>query len=728
MTAVAVRPALDSADLAAWITFPRQHVYGPTSPWTPPLDADLRRALDPQQNPFFGHGEGVPLLAVERQGAVVGRVLAHIYHRHNVRHGERAAFFGYFECRDDVAAARALIDAAATFGRQRGCTVLRGPFNMTAMQEMGILLDGFDAAPALDETYTAPYYPALLEAAGLRPVFPVTTFRIDDLSRVDPDALLGERRALLAGGRLRVRPANLKAYDREIETLRELLNDSFYDNPHFVPITHDEFLFQVGPFKRVMDPAISLIAELDGVPVGFAIVLPDFNPLLRQMRGGSGPRALLTFLRGRSRQRGASLIIMGVQRQLQGQGIMRVLHAELVRALRRRGYWQLTVTWIADVNAKSRATVEALGARPLHRLTLYELPLDDRRLASLQTAVVPAWLEGARTAPSAHNTQPWRFTPLTDGRVAVCWEAARELPAADPTNRDLFLALGAAVESARLRAAAVGLSLAFAPAPEVGNRLAGWLVPAAAPADPGDRDLASLLDVRHTARVPHLSRPVPLALLAALRTEAARYGCGLYVVTRRVLIARLATLARRATAAQFADRSVQAELWHWLRLDRRNPAYWRDGLTADCLGLRGPALAVARLTMPPARMRRLARLGLHHLLALDLQRVVRRSAALCLLTAPSAAPVDLLLTGGVLQRLWLLAARAGLTTHPVSALLDCAATAGPTVAVFGARGDTPAALFRLGATPPVARAPRLPPEELLLAPSSPPISVADSCC
>jgi GNAT superfamily N-acetyltransferase len=90
------------------------------------------------------------------------------------------------------------------------------------------------------------------------------------------------------------------------------------------------------------------------------------------MGGELGPRGLLTFLLGKSRLRDACLIIMGVQRQLQGQGIMRVLQTELVRALRRRGYERLTITWIADVNRKSSATVAALGARPLHRLTLYE--------------------------------------------------------------------------------------------------------------------------------------------------------------------------------------------------------------------------------------------------------------------------------------------------------------------------------------------------------------------
>jgi GNAT superfamily N-acetyltransferase len=376
MGGVTVAQARSGAELREWIRFPRLHVYPDSGPWVPPLDGDLRRMLDRRNNPFFQHGEAQPYLARDASGRVVGRVLASIYHRHNVRHGERAAFFGYFECIDDTQVARALVDAAAAYGAERGCTLLRGPFNMTAMQEMGILVEGFAAAPAVDETYTAQYYPALLEGAGLRAVFPVTTFRLDGLEAINPDALLGERhRALLANGRMRIRAANLREFRREIETLRELLNDSFYENPHFVPITHDEFFFQIGPYRRLMDSEISLVAELDGVPCGFVVTVPDYNLLLKRMNGTLGPSALLTFLRGRSQIRDAVLIIMGVELQLQGQGVMRVLQAELLRALRRKGYRRLTITWVADVNAKSLGTMHALGARPLHQLTLYERPI-----------------------------------------------------------------------------------------------------------------------------------------------------------------------------------------------------------------------------------------------------------------------------------------------------------------------------------------------------------------
>lgn len=367
----------DKADLEEWVSFPRRELYPFESNWVPPLDHDLRLMLDRKKNPFFRHGEARPLLVRDAQGKLAGRLLAHISYRHTVRHNERAAFFGYFECRNEVGASEALVEAAAEFGRERDCEVLRGPFNMTAMQEMGILQSGFDEAPAVDETYTAPYYPALLEACGLHRVFPVTTFRIDDVSAINPETLLsGERqRRLLADGHLRIRSANVRDYEREFETLRELLNDSFNRNRYFVPITHEEFAFQIGPYKRLMDPTINLVAELDGVPCGFVVTVPDFNPLLKQMNGSMGPRALWTFLRGRSHVRNAVLIIMGVQQQVQNRGIMRILHAELIRALCRSGYRSLTITWVADENPGSLATLKALGARQLHLLNLYEKAL-----------------------------------------------------------------------------------------------------------------------------------------------------------------------------------------------------------------------------------------------------------------------------------------------------------------------------------------------------------------
>ncbi len=339
-----------------------------------------------------------------------------------------------------------------------------------------------------------------------------------------------------------------------------------------------------------------------------------------------------------------------------------------------------------------------------------------------QQAPYPGWLEAARNAPSAHNTQPWRFVLPPQGesaeRIEVRWDPERLLLAGDPTDRDLYLALGATVESACLRASANGAPLRFIPASDRETGVAGYLEPANDPPDPADPRLAAQLERRHTARVAHLPHPIADDVKTRLQNEATLHGCRLYIVEDTPRIRQLAALARQATAAQFADAAVQRELWRWLRLDPERPDYRRDGLTADCLNLRGASLAVARLTMPPARMRLLSLLQLHQLLALDAELTLRRSASVLLLTVPMPSPRrrDLVAAGRLLQRLWLIAAEADLTTHPFSALLDCAATARLAATVCGASGateETPVSLYRMGATPPVPRAPRLPMDELV---------------
>ena len=326
---------------------------------------------------------------------------------------------------------------------------------------------------------------------------------------------------------------------------------------------------------------------------------------------------------------------------------------------------------------------------------------------------MPEWLEGARLAPSAHNTQPWRFRPASRGCFRVGWDPARTLPAGDPGNRDLHLALGGAVEGAVIAAAGSGRRLRFTAGLDAGSRVVGELQELGGRPRADQSSQAHWLGRRQTARTPHLPVPLPGELLDSLRRQADAAGCRLSLVQDRPSVRRLASLTGKAGASQFADPEVHAELWRWLRLDPRDPGYFRDGLTAECLNLHGLGLALARESLPPRRMSRLVRLRLHRLLALDGVLLARRSAGLCLLTVPAGAPEELVEAGRLLLRLWLAATRAGFSAHPVSALLDCPATVAPALRVFGAEAEVPAALFRLGACPPVARAPRLPIQEMV---------------
>jgi GNAT superfamily N-acetyltransferase len=368
---ITLKPVQSAADRRLFARTAHR-VYPKESPWIPPLDLIVMDYLNPA-NPFFRDGEGQAYVILER-GRPVGRLLAHVWRRHHRLHKERVGYFGFFECQDNLPAARQLFEAAATFAQSHGCEILRGPFNMTAAQELGIVTSGFERAPTIDMVYTPPWYPKLLEQAAFTPCLRMHTWQNNDVRTINLEELRGPaQRALLASG-VQIRPLHPIRRAADLEWARELVNAAFLGNWGFVPITPDEWALQTGPLIPILDPELVLYAESQGVPVGVTFAVPDFNRVFIHTRGRLVHPAAIRLLRGPS-LKGAVVILFAVRKQYQGLGVSRLLNAALIEALQRRGYQQLSITWIASENTSSRAQAHALEMSPLHELAMFERKL-----------------------------------------------------------------------------------------------------------------------------------------------------------------------------------------------------------------------------------------------------------------------------------------------------------------------------------------------------------------
>ena len=360
-------------DLDAFFRVPFE-VYPPNSPYVSPLKGDLERALDVRRNPLFGDvGGGVRrVMTAHRGGRAVGRIVAHVHGASNRVHGERRGCFGYFDCVDDVGVARLLLGAAEEFARANGCDVLAGSFNLTAMQQLGVVTDGFDGVPYSDMQYNPPHVPRLLRECGFAATFPMSTFELD-LAAFDPASLLvGAATERLVDPRLTWAQLRTRDFGRVLEQVRLVLNDGFADNPMFVPLTTEEMRFQAQDLSHVLDPRITALVHDDDGPVGVVLCIPDLNPMLRAMGSRFTAAAPLHLLRFRLlRRRRAVIIFYSVAAHWQGQGLNGAMLHRVTTALKAAGYRTLGLTWIADVNGASLRQVARLGARRLHRLHLF---------------------------------------------------------------------------------------------------------------------------------------------------------------------------------------------------------------------------------------------------------------------------------------------------------------------------------------------------------------------
>lgn len=365
----------DRRGLRDFLSVPDQ-LYRDEPMYTPPLRSDLARSLS-ADNPLWRDGRGERDLFVAYQGVrAVGRIVAHVHHASNQRHGEKIGLFGYLDCADDREVAEALLATAADRHQRAGLTTLRGPYELTISGCVGAMVGGFDEPASFSQSWNPPHLPRLLEALGFEVALRLTTFRLDDVARLDPDALLGDKqRAWLADPRVRVRSFDPARFDQDLAAAMQLLNQAFSDNFGFVPLSPPEVAFMAAPMKRVLRPELTMFVELDGRPVGVGMMLPDFHVLFRRMSGRLWPLGWAQFLLGSRALDAAVAQFIATDPELQNQGLMRILVAEALRRLRAAGFRTLDGTWISDSNPRSRAQALAMGMREKHRLALFSRAL-----------------------------------------------------------------------------------------------------------------------------------------------------------------------------------------------------------------------------------------------------------------------------------------------------------------------------------------------------------------
>jgi len=339
-------------------------------PGAEPMTGDLKQMLDGARNPTFDGPDRVTFFTAERDGEPVGRITAHIHDRANRQFDARQGYFGFLDVIDDPEAARALLDAAAWWLKVRGCTEVVGSVNMTAMQQMGIVTGGFEHVPYVEQAYNASHIPRLLECHGFARTFPMRTFEVN-LASVGPLLTDPLRARLKASADVDCRPIRRRGLRRSMEVCRRILNDTFSENPLFVPLSTAEFEAQAEGLTWILDARLSSVWTREERPVGVVVCIPDLGPLLRATRSRLGPSTPWHLLRHRLRRRRAIILFGGVVKDERGRGLAALMLERTIEALREGGYETLSFTWIGDDNRASLKQMERLGARPMHRVHLY---------------------------------------------------------------------------------------------------------------------------------------------------------------------------------------------------------------------------------------------------------------------------------------------------------------------------------------------------------------------
>jgi GNAT superfamily N-acetyltransferase len=370
----------DAAGLARFIDVPWRIYEASPGRWIPPLRIMVKETLDRGRDPFWKHADHA-LFVARQDGRLVGRIAAIENRSHNAHHGDRVGFFGFFESVEDAGVAGALIGRAADWLRERGLTALRGPMSPSVNHECGLLVDGFDAKPCFLTPWNHPYYGALLEGQGLAKEKDLLGFWIPtDPAGFDltPVMVRAAERARARLGRLTFKSLDGPGLMQSAELCRVIFNEAWETNWGFVPIKPEEFAYLTKELKPILFSHLSFVAEVDGEPAGFMVLVRELNEILERIPSGRlFPTGIFKLLAGVSRIRRGRVILLGIRERYRGQHIFPLFMQELLRRSRDPGFNGIgaEASWVLEDNDALIRPLTAMGAAPYKRWRIYQKEL-----------------------------------------------------------------------------------------------------------------------------------------------------------------------------------------------------------------------------------------------------------------------------------------------------------------------------------------------------------------
>jgi GNAT superfamily N-acetyltransferase len=371
-----IRPVADQRDLRRFIALPWS-LYRNEPRWIPPLRLDMRKRLDREHHPFFRHAVAEYLLAW-RDGRPVGRITAHIDHRFNEFQDNDWGMFGFFECEDSQETAHALLEAAASWLRERGRGLMIGPMDFTTNDECGLLIEGHERPPIILSTWHHPYYRALLEGEGLEKAMDLLmwSLHISGRSRVR-DAIWRMAAQVESEHGIVVRPMRKRQLDDEVTRFLEVYNAAWERNWAAVPLTEAEVRHYAKDLRPILDENWAFVAErIDtGETVGAALTLPDYNQVLRHLDGRLLPIGWAKWLWYRRKIDAVRVFALGVKPAYQHTGIAArfyQLHFEAAERTPQKGG---EMGWVLETNRAMNRAMEGMGGEIVRRFRVYQRSL-----------------------------------------------------------------------------------------------------------------------------------------------------------------------------------------------------------------------------------------------------------------------------------------------------------------------------------------------------------------
>ncbi len=351
-------------------------IYKKDPNWAPPQRRDLALALMGVNNDFFSRGIQRIFLAFDDE-TPVARVLAGIDLRLSSRLGEQSGYISLFESYENYEYAQAVLDPAMRFLREHGAKQVFGPVAPRYdLLNRGMLVEGFDGPPVLQNAYNSPALPQMLEKFGFLKwrdyyAYDIPTDRIP-VDRILP---MAERIRRRFGFRVEHVDFSRGNLIRAAQDMSAVICEATPDEPGvYMPSPEDllELFKRVKPWLRNQ---ASVMAYAGQRPIGCVVGFLDSTPSVLGTDGRRTPWNWLLRVIRTPGIKSARCPIQYVIPEYQNMAVNTVLLAEAVDGAKRMGIRNVEGSLVDETHIVSINNTQFAGGRLYRRYRVFRMDL-----------------------------------------------------------------------------------------------------------------------------------------------------------------------------------------------------------------------------------------------------------------------------------------------------------------------------------------------------------------
>lgn len=315
----------------------------------------------------------------DESNAIKARVLLSIGHSKQLN-SEKCGYFSHFEIINNQSVFNEFMDHIISVLKDMGAEYICGPFYLhDPDNRRGVLVDGFEYSPMLFTSHNPVYYKELFENYGFKKLIDALEYEYHyNQETVDRIKTLSEQS--IKEYDYHVDHLNYKNIDKDIEDVHTIMEIASTKINFENVLSKEEIKKIFNGWKMFIDPDYALVARTnkDNKPIGFVLCIPNYNELIRKIKGRINLKGVLTFIFEKKKIKSLRAILQYVIPDYQHKGISKSLYYEIFKSVQKNGVNRISLGTIMENNDKSNGAIKSLGGELSRTYRVYYKEIENK--------------------------------------------------------------------------------------------------------------------------------------------------------------------------------------------------------------------------------------------------------------------------------------------------------------------------------------------------------------